>query len=68
MNSGYWRNSTNSSDIEACFDVSSCPGVNSVDDDPNKLGYKCIVGQTGNLCTKCISDNVTQSDGSIKEI
>lgn len=65
---GYWRNSTNSSVIEECFDAVSCPGVTSEEDDPFKLGYKCAVGQYGNLCTQCIKANVTESNGQIKEI
>jgi len=59
VNKGYWRNSTNSSTIYACFDVISCPGVTALTDDPKGKGYKCAVGQDGNLCTKCILDNVT---------
>lgn len=55
VNEGFWRNSTNSSVIHECFDLSSCPGV-LTEADVNEKGYKCALGHDGNLCTKCILD------------
>ena len=65
VNLGYWRASTNSSIIHACFDEESCPGVEKLEDDPDQKGFKCALGHDGNLCTKCIEDKKGEDDDEV---
>jgi hypothetical protein len=54
VNSGYWRRTTNSTQIVECIFEEACLGGYSV---INEYPVECADGYGGNLCTKCTITN-----------